>query len=128
MPGKQDATAAAIEADEEAGVKGKIAASPVGSFAYVKNVGSRAVPVIAAVFPLHVKRAKSRWKERKDRKRKWLSADEAAANWTTAVCGNSSDNMRTRFVRSRSNSRRRRHETNYGDLQVVPGTKPHPAH
>jgi 8-oxo-dGTP pyrophosphatase MutT (NUDIX family) len=79
MQGKENSAAAAIEADEEAGVKGVIAASPVGSFKYLKDVGPRAVPVIAAVFPLQVKKVKSRWKERKERKRMWLSADEAVA-------------------------------------------------
>jgi 8-oxo-dGTP pyrophosphatase MutT (NUDIX family) len=41
MQGKENSAAAAIEADEEAGVKGVIAASPVGSFNYLKGRSSR---------------------------------------------------------------------------------------
>lgn len=40
MTGKEDSTAAGIEANEEAGVKGNIATSPVGSFEYFKDVSS----------------------------------------------------------------------------------------
>lgn len=79
MPGKADCTAAAIEADEEAGVKGRIGDEPIGSFSYMKDLGSDAVRVTAHVFPLKVKKVKAHWKECKARKRKWLPAKKAAA-------------------------------------------------
>jgi 8-oxo-dGTP pyrophosphatase MutT (NUDIX family) len=79
MRGKPDAAAAAIEADEEAGVKGRVKSDPLGSFEYVKDIGSDAVRVTTAVFPLRVKKIKADWKERTERKRKWLSAEDAAA-------------------------------------------------
>ena len=79
MPGKHHAAAAAVEADEEAGVKGRIDHEPFGSFEYLKEVGSKPIPVEACVFPLRVKKVKSTWKECRQRKRKWLPAEEAAA-------------------------------------------------
>ena len=78
MPGLTDAKAAATEADEEAGVKGRVDTKAFASFEYIKNLGDLAVPVNASVFPLRVKKLKSEYKERKERKRKWMSAEEAA--------------------------------------------------
>lgn len=79
MSGFTDAQAASTEADEEAGVKGKVDAKPFATFEYVKEFGDQKVPIEAVVFPLRVKRLKSEYKERKERKRKWLSAEDAAA-------------------------------------------------
>ena len=79
MAGKPDYIAAAIEAHEEAGVRGNIGDLPIGSFSYMKEFDDIALPVIASVFPLKVKKVKSRWKEEASRKRKWMSAAKAAA-------------------------------------------------
>jgi 8-oxo-dGTP pyrophosphatase MutT (NUDIX family) len=77
MPGLLDARAAAIEANEEAGVKGTVSRRPIGSFEYIKEIGSRGILIRAEVFPLEVRKVKSSWKEQKQRKRKWLPLDQA---------------------------------------------------
>ena len=79
MKGKPDCIAAAIEAHEEAGVRGHIVDQPIGSFSYMKDLDDILVPVTTDVFPLEVKKVKSRWKESGSRKRKWMSAAKAAA-------------------------------------------------
>lgn len=78
MRGIPDAQAAEIEADEEAGVKGVMSVIPLGTFDYVKVIGSQGITVTASVYPLEVEKVKSSWKERKQRKRKWLSIESAA--------------------------------------------------
>jgi len=78
MPGLSDARAAAIEADEEAGVKGAVSDSPIGSFDYIKDIGSQGIHVTAAVFLLEVRKVRASWKEQKQRKRKWLPLAQAA--------------------------------------------------
>jgi 8-oxo-dGTP pyrophosphatase MutT (NUDIX family) len=78
MHGISNARAAQIEADEEAGVKGFIGILPLGTFDYVKVIGSKGITVTASVYPLEVEKVKSSWKERKQRKRKWLSVKNAA--------------------------------------------------
>jgi hypothetical protein len=78
MKGKADCIAAAIEARQEAGVHGRIGEQPIGSFSYVKQLAEMDVPVMTHVFPLEVKKVKSRWKEANCRKRRWVSAAEAA--------------------------------------------------
>jgi 8-oxo-dGTP pyrophosphatase MutT (NUDIX family) len=77
IPGLLDARAAAIEANEEAGVKGTVSHRPMGSFEYIKEIGSRGILIRAEVFPLEVRKVKSSWKEQKQRKRKWLPLDQA---------------------------------------------------
>jgi len=78
MPGKSNSSAAAIEAHEEAGVKGQVSAEPCGSFEYMKDLGEESIRVNALVYPLKVRKVKAEWKERKQRRRKWMSPDEAA--------------------------------------------------
>ena len=77
-PGLSDAEAAATEADEEAGVKGRVDMEAFASFEYTKYLGELKVLINARVFLLRVKKLKSDYKERKERKRKWLSAEKAA--------------------------------------------------
>lgn len=79
MPGKDNAVAAAIEADEEAGVRGRIASIPFGSFDYAKSFDDQIITVSASVYPLRVKKVKSSWKEQGERKRKWITAADAAS-------------------------------------------------
>jgi 8-oxo-dGTP pyrophosphatase MutT (NUDIX family) len=79
MPGVADAKAAAIEAREEAGVRGRVGKFPLGSFHYLKQMGSDAIRVTASVFPLKVRKVEASWKERKQRKRRWLPIEQAAA-------------------------------------------------
>jgi 8-oxo-dGTP pyrophosphatase MutT (NUDIX family) len=79
VDGKPDCIAAAMEAHEEAGVRGNIGNQSIGSFSYMKEFDDISLPVTASVFPLRVRKIKSRWKEDARRKRKWVSAAKAAA-------------------------------------------------
>jgi len=70
--------AAAREAVEEAGISGDIAQAPVGSFFYKKVHSSGAEsPCEVQVFPLEVKEIASKWREKGQRKRKWVKPREA---------------------------------------------------
>ncbi len=79
MPGKSLAEAAEQEAFEEAGVRGTIDPKPIGTFRHVKNqlvTGELEVDIV--VHPLWVDRELPKWPELGQRKRRWLSAKEAA--------------------------------------------------
>ena len=79
MKGRDGAGAAAREAYEEAGVKGKVAAGPVGDYDYDKRLESgETVPVNVAVYRLDVTREMKKWPERDQRTRRWFPAAEAA--------------------------------------------------
>jgi 8-oxo-dGTP pyrophosphatase MutT (NUDIX family) len=86
-PGIADAAAAANEANEEAGVKGRVAEHPIGSFDYMKALGNDVIRVTASVFPLQVTKIKSSWKERKQRKRTWMPIERAARELDDADLG-----------------------------------------
>lgn len=80
MNGKNSAQAALQEAWEEAGVaKGEAQDQAVGQYRYdkVKATGWT-VPVEALVFPVKVKELSDSFPEADQRKRKWVSAEEAA--------------------------------------------------
>ncbi|GAA0626965.1 hypothetical protein GCM10009422_24880 [Brevundimonas kwangchunensis] len=80
MPGKTDAEAAAIEALEEAGVHGEVAAHPIGVFRYLKVLKRRAARwCVVAVYPLEVYILQGAWKEQAERERVWMSQEQAAA-------------------------------------------------
>lgn len=69
--------AAAQEAEEEAGVLGKVSRDPLGSFTYDKYiVGGLCVSAKVAVYPLAVREVMDEWKESKWRRRKWFAIDE----------------------------------------------------
>jgi uncharacterized protein len=74
----KDHEAAAREAEEEAGVSGKVAPQPIGNYLYLKtdNTGARSVKV--AVFLLLVRRESDNWPEQDQRKRAWFDVHEAA--------------------------------------------------
>jgi predicted phosphate transport protein (TIGR00153 family) len=69
---------AAREAFEEAGVEGRIATTPIGSFRYDKRRRSGAADAIVTVYPLLVTREAPDWPERGERKRRWFAPAEAA--------------------------------------------------
>jgi 8-oxo-dGTP pyrophosphatase MutT (NUDIX family) len=79
MNGQTPMDAAATEAFEEAGVRGKIEPRPIGVFSYYKVHSKNELPCIAVVYPLKVKKVLRTWPERKERNRKWLSRKKAAA-------------------------------------------------
>ena len=78
MRGKSLAQAAAQEAFEEAGVKGRVATTPLGSFQHVKNHPLGKLEVSILVHALSVERELDRWPERGQRQRRWFDPDRAA--------------------------------------------------
>ncbi len=73
-----DGMAAAREAWQEAGVKGKIASEAIGSYRYVKaELGFQAIDV--SVFVLEVTEEHQSWREMHQRRREWFKVTEAAA-------------------------------------------------
>ncbi len=79
MQGKQPYEAAAIEAWEEAGVRGKVRKKPVGRYTYLKLLGTGdVVPCIVDIFQITVKEVRDNFKERGERILAWVSPDEAA--------------------------------------------------
>jgi 8-oxo-dGTP pyrophosphatase MutT (NUDIX family) len=79
MAGRGPDAAAAIEAWEEAGVEGKVSTTSIGHYVYHKvlpDLGRLSCAV--EVFPLRVQCLKSSFPERKERRRKWFTAAEAA--------------------------------------------------
>jgi 8-oxo-dGTP pyrophosphatase MutT (NUDIX family) len=78
MAGKSMAEAAAIEAWEEAGVEGRVHDVVLGQFTYDKLVAAKpSIPCLVTVFGLQVAQLKRRFPERKQRRRKWFSLDQA---------------------------------------------------
>jgi 8-oxo-dGTP pyrophosphatase MutT (NUDIX family) len=78
MPGKRKREAAAQEAFEEAGITGKIAQKPVGSFTYFKRRADHFELVFVKVYPLRVKSELDHWPEKGERERVWFSPEKAA--------------------------------------------------
>ena len=71
--------AAALEAEEEAGVAGLVCPTPLGSYRYRKRQRNGAsLMVDVDVFPLAVNRELDQWKEQAERERRWFSLPEAA--------------------------------------------------
>jgi 8-oxo-dGTP pyrophosphatase MutT (NUDIX family) len=81
IKGLKPSEAAAREAYEEAGVRGRIAGRAFGYYVYEKRLDDRGttVPCQVEVFPLLVKRQSKDWPESKQRTVRWFSAAEAAA-------------------------------------------------
>jgi len=79
MDGVTPAEAAAQEAWEEAGVRGKVNDLCVGLYSYSKWLDEDlSLPCIVAVFALKVSRIDDVYPEEGQRKRKWLSPKKAA--------------------------------------------------
>ena len=71
--------AAAREAGEEAGLSGSVSRREIGRYYYAKALSSgKEVPCEVLVYPLEVDKVADKWKERRERKRKWVSPAEAA--------------------------------------------------
>ncbi|MEL7026260.1 MAG: NUDIX hydrolase, partial [Pseudomonadota bacterium] len=80
MPDQRPYGAALTEADEEAGVEGKVDSTCIGVFRYIKHADRPdALPCAVAVYPVQVNRLKKTWREKAERKRKWFSQKRAAA-------------------------------------------------
>jgi len=78
MKGKSDRQAAAIEARQEAGVKGRMLKRTAGSYHYWKRLTKAFVRVDVDVYLLAVEEEQKRWKEKRERSRAWLSPEDAA--------------------------------------------------
>lgn len=78
MLGHAPEIAAQREAWEEAGVEGKISPEAIGCYGYQKILRNRnPMPCSVKVFPLRVQTLKGSFPERKERRRKWFTAEEA---------------------------------------------------
>ncbi|HEX8193927.1 MAG TPA: DUF47 family protein [Allosphingosinicella sp.] len=71
---------AAVEAWEEAGIRGPLSELPIGHYPYhkVKRSG-RAVPTEVTLYAMAVEKELFAWPERPERNRRWFAPDEAAA-------------------------------------------------
>ena len=71
--------AAAREAEEEAGVRGRIARKPLGRFPYRKWRSAKRFKLAKVdVFALKVSKELDKWKEQGQRERRWFTREEAA--------------------------------------------------
>ncbi len=72
--------AAAREAEEEAGVRGRVARKPLGRFPYRKWRSAKRFEMARVdVFALKVAEELAKWKEQGQRERRWVTRAEAAA-------------------------------------------------
>ena len=79
MPRRSLSEAAAIEAWEEAGVRGRVEDSPLGDYEAQKDTdGGLAVPCRVAVYRLHVDSLSDKFPEAAMRNRRWFPPAEAA--------------------------------------------------
>ena len=79
--GKTASEAAAQEAWEEAGISGEITSKiPLGFIPYIKVLSAgESRPATIEVYAMRVTKEKSKWQERKERKREWLDPVDAAS-------------------------------------------------
>lgn len=78
MAGLADHEAAGVEAREEAGVKGKLFAQPIGRYAYWQRGRLETRFLHVDVFLLRVDKVLKSWKEKGQRERRWFGVAEAA--------------------------------------------------
>lgn len=79
MSGLTDAESAAQEALEEAGVIGRVGASAIGTYRYLKVLKRRAPrPMLVSVYALEVTALLDDWQEIGQRVRHWMTPEEAA--------------------------------------------------
>lgn len=78
MHNQTPAAAAAMEAYEEAGLRGDALDICLGVYSYVKPLRHGNAPIVAMVYPVHVQHVLSEWPEKHQRRRKWFSLEKAA--------------------------------------------------
>ena len=78
MKGRRDDEAAAVEAEEEAGLVGSTLRTMLGSYTYWRRTRSDFKLTRVDTFVLRVKRQKKSWKEQHQRSLIWLPLLEAA--------------------------------------------------
>lgn len=79
MRGMKPHAAARQEAYEEAGLRGRIAKTPLGSYDYLKKINGTRRNCTVIVFPMLVEEQLPKWPERGQRQLRWLSVGIAAA-------------------------------------------------
>ena len=73
------AAQAAQEAYEEAGIRGRVAKAPLGTYTYAKRLaGGSSIACEVEVYRLDVEHLLDRWPEMAERERRWFPLDEAA--------------------------------------------------
>ncbi len=81
MKNKAPCEAAEIEALQEAGIRGRIAAISIGGFDYDKRITPQEARACRVeVFPLLVTKQKAHWREERQRTRRWFGREEAAGH------------------------------------------------
>lgn len=76
--GEEDYKAAAREAYEEAGIVGRIAHKPVGSYEYWKELTTGSMLLRVDVYPLEVEHQRKKWPEQGHRELRWCRPTDAA--------------------------------------------------
>ena len=74
-----DCKAAAREAKEEAGVKGKILREAIGTYRYIKRELGNGAIIEVRVFLLKVSKRCKRWPEKRERQRAWFDLEAAVS-------------------------------------------------
>lgn len=78
-PGRDERAMARIEAFEEAGVEGKVLKKAIGDYIYDKYYDDgRIVPALVTVYPLSVRKLRSKWPEMNARERHWMTLYDAS--------------------------------------------------
>lgn len=77
-PGRTPTEAAAIEAWEEAGVKGDVSSASIGTYVYKKIDLKGGAHCQVEVFPMEIKAVLDDWPERRVRERLWVSGRVAS--------------------------------------------------
>lgn len=78
MPGRSRQQAAATEAFEEAGLRGRIIGRSIGGYSYWKQYRNRRMLCTVDVFLMRVDEELARWPEKRQRLRHWFTPEEAA--------------------------------------------------
>lgn len=79
MKGRSAFGTAAREALQEAGIRGHVSKTAIGSYLYIKRgLGGKSWPCTVHVFPLEVRVERDTWREKDERTRQWFSYIEAA--------------------------------------------------
>ena len=119
--------AAAREAGEEAGLSGAVSRREVGRYFYAKALSSgEEVPCEVLVFPLEVDTVADKWKEKRQRKRKWVSpgGGRAHAQRARPVPDDLGLRRRPAKIRRLSRTSLARAQTPYRSVAISPGSTP----
>lgn len=73
---------AAIEAFEEAGLRGHAFPDSIGAYSYDKPLGEDLTPVMVVVYAIEITDTAKKWPEKGERERKWVSRKKAVAKLT----------------------------------------------